>query len=530
MRRSRLIGYGVAGVITASLLVGIGSSAARPQDNSMRAAQSRMGNVIFIHPDGTGANHWNAGRMYWKGPDALIEWDLLPEMAIYRGHMADILTGTSNGGATTHAFGYKVEGLGSYGKDGDREAARSILSLSGYPGSIMREAANAGHPVGVVNDGDAAEPGTGVFLSEVGNRNLDTEIVRQIIDGRPGFEGVDADPAVVLGGGERFFLPAGTPRCTTEIRPDCAVHIDPADGAGPNRTDGRNLIQDAINRGWLVIRTRAEFDTLRADLAARPNYAPKVLGLFAADDIFNDVTEERLIALGLVDPSVPADSKLGNLIIWGDRPGTFGFNPPTAAEMTDMALTILERRSRQVGKPFMLVTEIESTDNLANINNAMGTLQAVLRSDEVIGVARAFQARSPRTLILTAADSDAGGIQVLARPPVDSNGNVTAVNGNPTNNNAQRVNFPLDGVAGRSTPPFIAEPDDFGQVLPFAIAWIGTPDVAGGIVARAQGLNANVMRSFSARFDNTDVYRLMYLTLFGRPLPEAYGQTAPDRP
>lgn len=35
---------------------------------------------------------------------------------------------------------------------------------------------------------------------------------------------------------------------------------------------------------------------------------------------------------------------------------------------------------------------------------------------------------------------------------------------------------------------------------------------------------------FAARFDNTDVYRMMYLTLFGKFLSPAYGRSAPTRP
>ena len=96
------------------------------------------GNMIFIHPDGTDAAYWEAGRIYWDGPDAVSQWDLLPEMTVYRGHMADQLDGTSNGGATVHAFGYKVDGPGSYGTDsgaknvlrGDVDPPRAIKALS----------------------------------------------------------------------------------------------------------------------------------------------------------------------------------------------------------------------------------------------------------------------------------------------------------------------------------------------------------------------------------------------------------------
>jgi alkaline phosphatase len=54
--------------------------------------------------------------------------------------------------------------------------------------------------------------------------------------------------------------------------------------------------------------------------------------------------------------------------------------------------------------------------------------------------------------------------------------------------------------------------------------------VAGAIVSRAEGINADLLRSeFSTRFDSSDVYRMVYLTLFGELLPASYGTTAPDR-
>jgi len=487
----------------------------------------RTGNVIFIHPDGAGLNHWSAARIYWYGPDALSPWDTLPEMAAYRGHMEDILTGTSNGGATTHAFGYKVEGLGSFGKDGDGDAARSIRALSGYPGSIMREAINNGHPVALVNDGDIAEPGTAAFVSEVGNRNLDNEIVRQILDGRPGFEG-EQPPHIILAGGESFFLPVGTPQCAPDaITLDCHVHLDPITGAGPSRTDGRNLLKEFEAKGYVIVRTRAEFEALRERVNSDRRYAPYVLGLFAADDIFNDVPEERLISAGLVDPSIDVNDKRTNLILFGSRPGTLGYNPPTAAEMTDLALTIIQRCSRQAGKPFMMVVETESVDNFGNNDNAIGTLTGLKHANDVIEVVQRFQQRNRNTLILTAADSDAGGLQVGAWDPAR---NVTDYNNNPTGVSAQNVRSPLDGRYGRNSPPFLSEPDAYGRRMAFAVSWVGTPDVSGGILSRAQGLNAaELRRTFRGRFDNTDVYRLMYLSLFGTALPSSVGQEAPDR-
>lgn len=503
------------------------------------ATTATRGNVIFLHPDGTGTAMWQAGRSYWKGPDDNLFWDRLPYFAFYRGHSNDSqlppasrgLVSSSNSGATTHAFGFKVQVPDSFGQDGPRP----IRALSNYPGSILREAANRGHPVGVVNDGDLPEPGTGAFLAEVGNRGQGGDILDQMLFGRPGT--TDRAPVVLLGGGEGFALPATALPCATGvIADDCFLHRDPVTGAGPERTDGRNLIVEAKAKGYVVIRTRGEFDALLTQVKARPRYAPQVLGLFARDDLFNDVPEERLIALGLVQAGVPSSDKRGRLILYGGPAGTASFNPPSAAEMTELALLILDRRANRSGKPFMLVAEVEGTDNFGNNDNAIGSLVSLRNADDMIAVARMYQERQPRTLILTAADGDAGNMTLISSAPpfggIDpATGNTTTVTYNPTGDATQNISIPVDGIEGRFSRAFQASPDDFGTVYPFSIGWIGTNDQYAAIVSRAQGLNAELLQTqFSTRFDNTDVYRMAYVTLFGTLLPPAYGRLAPTRP
>jgi alkaline phosphatase len=62
----------------------------------------------------------------------------------------------------------------------------------------------------------------------------------------------------------------------------------------------------------------------------------------------------------------------------------------------------------------------------------------------------------------------------------------------------------------------MAAPDKNGTRLRFGIVWACFNDVAGGVIARAHGLNENMLHN---NVDNTDIYRLMYATLFGRVLP-----------
>lgn len=569
---------GMLAVTPVALATGVGDAGgddfveAAGTEEGAAAGGAEVGNMIFIHPDGADAAMWEAARLYWEGPDGYLSWDRLPEMVSYRGHLADQLTGTSNGGATTHAFGYKVDGPDSFGTDsgaenalgGDAPEPRTITGLSGYPGSWLREAGNAGYPIGVVNDGDAAEPGTAAFLTEVGERTAESalEIARQLVQGRPGFDDHDADPAVVLGGGEELFFPLETPVCTAEqvaealaddsepvatIPTDCVVHRpagDTIDDDGPSatgglRTDGLNLAEAAVEDGYLVIRTRAEFEELEAAIAAGEvdPAEVKVLGLFADEDIFNDESEESLIDRGLVDAGVPEDAKETNLVLYGSEPSTPGYQPPTAPEMAELATTILDAHSEKVGLPFATVWEVEGTDNFGNNNNAPGTLLELRYADEMIGVARRHLGADPATTILTAADSTAGGLQVEAYnideevPPAVGTVPVNPALEDDDDDEVTEVpQNPLDGRYGRDSAPFVAEEDQFGQELKFGIAWSGTPDFAGGVVTRAEGLNAEVVaESLHDRFDNVDVYRVAYLSLFGDALPYPEGRVSPTR-
>jgi hypothetical protein len=57
--------------------------------------------------------------------------------------------------------------------------------------------------------------------------------------------------------------------------------------------------------------------------------------------------------------------------------------------------------------------------------------------------------------------------------------------------------------------------EGYGQRWPFCFAWAVRDEVAGGILVRAEGLGAELVRG---TLDNTDIYRVVYRTLFGRLL------------
>lgn len=332
------------------------------------------------------------------------------------------------------------------------DGAEIPVAASGERLSIMREAARAGRAVGVVNSGHLAEPGTACFLASVPKRSMTTEIVRQLLESKA---------EVILGGGEALFLPKG---------------VAGRHGVG-RRDDGRDLVAEARAAGYAVVFTREE-------LAAVPAGTTHLLGLFAETDTYNDRGEESLRERGLVP--YPAAH-------------------PTVGEMTRAALRVLAADP----DGFMLVVEEEGTDNFSNTNNASGLLEALRRADEVIAIAEAHRAANPATLVLVAADSDASRPQVVAMP--ESGGVI--VRDKPLPATLPGDGAALDGVDGAGTVPFLAAADRNGVRLPFAVAWASHQDGGDPVIVRAAGPASELVRG---NLDNTDLYRIMYVALFGR--------------
>lgn len=457
-------------------------------------ATKNTGNVIFIHPDGTSPSHYMALRNIDKGADGRLNWDRMSHAGVYLGHMEDQLTGTSNAGAVTHANGVKVFGE-SFGLNEDQSRITPASGKTGY--TILEEAIAAGKATALIQSGHLAEPGTAAFVAETTNRFGDNvrardkyaEIIEQVI--RSGTN-------VIMGGGELYMLPVGTTGFHVTAKID-------ASETRPERRPKINLIELAKSLGYTVVYTEEQLN----QVVNSPNPPEKLLGVFAAIHTYDDQTEEEL-GLNTPDPSP-----------------LYVSTAPTVAEMLDAALKIISKDP----DGFFAVVEEEGTDNFGNNNNAAGTIEAVRRADAAIGVAMNYvDNQDPNTLVITAADSDAGGLQVFQYTPysrpsgnitsepelADSEPSVPFINVNPTTSNTTR-NF-LDGEKGSTASleypwiPFSAQDSIDGPMGNFGIAWVGTPDFPGSIVSKAYGMNSDKLPS---TLDNTEIYALMYETLFG---------------
>ena len=70
----------------------------------------------------------------------------------------------------------------------------------------------------------------------------------------------------------------------------------------------------------------------------------------------------------------------------------------------------------------------------------------------------------------------------------------------------------MDGVEGTGTAPFVSAPDRTGREFLFGVTFATKADVHGGVVARAAGLNSDLV---PLHLDNTGVFSIIHRTLFG---------------
>lgn len=404
--------------------------------------------VLFIHVDGAAASHWDAARALLAGPDGDLSWDRLPRVALYRAHQADALTTKSTGGGTVHGWGVKVP-ADSYGMAN----GKALVARSGKPVPIVREAMDAGYAVAILNSADVTEPNAGALLAVVADPGDDAAIAAALLAARPD---------VLMGGGEKWFLPKGA----------AGRH---GEGA---RADDRDLVAEARSAGYSIVYTREE-------LARVPAGTKRLLGLFAHEATFNDETEGALRARGLL-PYQPQAPDLG--------------------EMLQASLRLLSG----AGRPVFVVANEEGSDNFSGVNNAPGVFEALRRADAALGIALRHKAGHPATLVLTTADSNASGLHFVGPRPAKLE-EITPVVPLVAENGA-----PMRGAEGPQTAPFLSAPDREGRRFPFYVSFASASDGSGGVVARGDGPGSELL---AGSIDNTGIYRVLYKALFGVTLP-----------
>jgi alkaline phosphatase len=310
--------------LSAILLSGNGGRTAETVSNA--SADS----IILFIGDGMGWEHRKAARWITSGPKGSLAMDDMPAKGWSRTSAADGSITDSAAAATAMATGAKT-----YNRVIGLKTDFSLVP------TILEDAKRLGKSVGLVTTTQITHATPAAFAAHVKDRGMMTDIARQLLTA-----GVD----VLLGGGEDEFLPAAVSGC------------HPHKGA---RSDGRNLIEEAIAAGYTYVCDPSAFNS------AEPSAVKRLLGLFA------DGGMQRPFS-----PALPA--------------------------MTRKALDILSKNSRG----FFLMVESGQIDWASHDNDAANAISDTVELDQAVRVAKTYAAAADNTLIIVTADHETGGMQI----------------------------------------------------------------------------------------------------------------------
>ena len=266
-----------------------------------------------------GPHHMTAARYLSEGPAGSLEMGGMPIAGSAHTYSANALVTDSAAAATAMASGVKTNN-GSVGVDVDGNSVVTILELA----QALDKA------TGLVTNTQISHATPAAFAAHVPSRSMMTAIAAQLLD---------HSVNVLLGGGEDEWLPPTEAGCYPE----------PGE-----RTDGRDLVHEAITAGYTYVCTPAEF------YAVDPSDTSKLLGLFADE--------------GIVRP-----------------------HEPSLAEMTQMAIDVLSESS----KGFFLMVEGGQIDWASHANDATNALGDTIAFDAAVAVAREFADEHSKTLLLS---------------------------------------------------------------------------------------------------------------------------------
>lgn len=300
----------VATSLIALALPGAGTPPVRP-----------VKNIILMIGDGMGFTAVRATQIATVGPDDKLFMQTLPYSGLVTTHSLDALVPDSAATGTALATGYKTN-----------NGMISVLPDDTILETVLEYAESKGKSTGLVATSRITHATPAAFAAHVPSRYMENDIALGIFN-----SGAD----VILGGGRRHFVPEPEGK----------------------RTDGRNLIDEAVALTYTYVETRDELLAVESG---------KVLGLFEMSHM----------------SAVP--------------------RVPSLVEMTDKAIELLS----QDHDGFFLMVEGSQIDWAAHSNDAEWLIDETVEFDQAVEVAIDFASTDPNTLLIVTADHETGGMAI----------------------------------------------------------------------------------------------------------------------
>lgn len=341
----------VCAIAAGFLLMGTaGNASANHEKGHGYASGNGAKNIIFMVPDGMGLADVTSARTFKNGPNGdRLTFETLPVIGYQSTHSANSTVTDSAAAASAWASGAKYNNGEISCHDDDFDG---ICDGTPVP-TILDLAAAKGKSTGLVVTSDITHATPAAFGANVHNRKCEEEIASQFLT-----RGID----VLLGGG------------IAANRGSCLLTASSGDWLDTLKSEYKAA-------GYVI----AEDET--AMKTAVTEGSEKILGLFKS----GGKTQE----LFRVDPAQ-----------------TYPDGEPTLSEMTQSALTVLEKNK----KGFFLMVEGSQIDWADHANDISGQVAETLGFNEsvevVLGWINADTKRRTNTLVVVVADHETGGFAI----------------------------------------------------------------------------------------------------------------------
>jgi alkaline phosphatase len=299
----------------------------------------KIDNVIVMVPDGCSQSIQTLARWY-KGQPLNLDEIQTGTVSTYMAN--SIITGSA-AAATAFATGQKttVRFLSVGPRTSDLLPVVTPIAAPYEPIATVLEGAELlGKATGLVSTSRITHATPAAYACHIDDRGKDNEIMEHMV-----YEDVD----VVFGGGKRHLI-------TIED--------------GGKRTDGENLVDVLISRGYHFVETKSEMESVKSG---------KVWGMFANSHMEAEIDRTE-----------------------------FAPEQPSIAEMTGKAIELLS----QDKDGFFLMVEGSQVDWAGHANDPAYMVTDFLAFDDAVGIALDFAKQDKKTLVLVFPDHNTGALSI----------------------------------------------------------------------------------------------------------------------